>query len=177
MSIVLRALAATLPLLAVAGPAVAFEISSSAVSDGQWDKKYIGGKIVGCEGQNTSPPLTWKDLPDGTKSLALTLYDPDALTGSGLWHWQVWNIPVSIAGFEEGKVPRGAVEGTGDLQRRGYIGPCPRPGSGVHHYTFTLYAIKVPTLKIPRGATRALVGYNLNTNAIAKATVRYSYQR
>jgi Raf kinase inhibitor-like YbhB/YbcL family protein len=172
-----RLAAAAMTFLAVAGSAAAFEISSPSVSDGKWEKKYIGNKIVGCDGQNIAPSLTWNDVPEGTKSLALTLYDPDALTGSGLWHWQVWNIPPSVTRFEEGKVPRGAIEGTADLNRRGYIGPCPRPGSGVHHYTFTLYAIKTPKLTIPRSSTPAMVGYNLNTNAIAKATVTYAYQR
>jgi hypothetical protein len=166
--------AAAVFVLAAAGSAAAFEISSSSVSDGKWDKKYIGDGVTGCDGQSISPALSWKDLPEGTQSLALTLYDPDAPTGSGWWHWQVWNIPVKTTGLEEGKVPRGAVEGLGDVHQHGYHGPCPPPGTGLHHFVFTLYAIKVPKLKIPRGSTPAFIGFNLNGNAIAKATVTYT---
>ena len=167
-------------LLAV-GSAAAFEISSSSVSDGKWDKKYIGNKLVGCDGQNISPPLTWKDLPAGTKSLALTLYDPDALTGSGLWHWQVWNIPATATGLPEGagsqgstNLPEGAVQGKGDAGRPGYLGACPPPGTGLHHYTFTLFALKVDKLAVDPNASGAFIGYNLNGNALAKATAVYS---
>jgi len=174
--IALRFGAAVALVLAGVGSAAAFEVSSSSVSDGKWDKKYWGDKISGCDGQNVSPALSWKDLPDGTKSLAVTLYDPDAPTGSGWWHWQMWNIDPSVTGFEEGKVPKRVALGGGDVHRRGYLGPCPPPGTGTHHYIFTVYAIKEPKLKIPRGATPAFVGYNLNANTIAKATVTYTLE-
>jgi len=169
----------TLAILATsASMAFAFEISSSSVSDGHWDKKFIADKIAGCDGGNVSPALSWKDPPAGTKSFGLTLYDPEAPTGSGWWHWQVWNIPANVTGFEEGKVPDGVVQGKGDIGRIGYLGPCPPPGSGVHHYTFTIYALKVDKLDLdPNTASGAFVGYNLNGNAIAKATVVYGYQQ
>ena len=165
-------------LVASASVAFAFEISSSSVSDGHWDKKYIADKIAGCDGGNVSPALAWKDPPAGTKSFGLTLYDPEAPTGSGWWHWQVWNIPASVTGFEEGKVPDGVVQGKGDIGRIGYLGPCPPQGSGVHPYTFTIYALKVDKLELdPNAASGAFVGYNLNGNAIAKAEVVYGYQQ
>lgn len=158
-----------------ASTAIAFEISSSSVSDGKWDKKFFADKIAGCDGGNVSPTLSWKDPPAGTKSFALTLYDPDAPTGSGWWHWQVWNIPATATGFEEGKVPAGVVEGKGDIGRPGYLGACPPSGTGVHHYTFTLYAMNVDKLDLdPLGASGAYVGYNLNGNAIGKTTVVYT---
>src|SRR5207342_1995658 len=97
--------------------ALAFEITSSSVSDGKWDKKYFADKIAGCDGGNISPALSWKDAPAGTKSFGLTRYDPDAPTGSGWWHWQAWNIPATVSGFEEGKVPDGVVQGKGDIGR------------------------------------------------------------
>ena len=159
-------------------PSFAFELSSSSVSDGKWDKKYFGDKISGCDGGNVSPALSWKDAPKGTKSFGLTLYDPDAPTGSGWWHWQVWNIPPTATGFDEGKVPAGPIQGKGDIGRQGYLGPCISPGSGVHHYTFTLYALKVDKLDIdPNTASGAFVGYTLNGNALAKATVTYTFQK
>ena len=166
---------ATAVVIVNASLAFAFEISSSSVSDGKWDKKFFADKIAGCDGGNVSPALSWKDPPAGTKSFALTLYDPDAPTGSGWWHWQVWNIPANATGFEEGKVPAGVVQGKGDIGRPGYLGPCPPPGTGVHHYTFTLYALKVDKLDLdPMGASGAYVGYNLNGNALGKATVIYT---
>jgi Raf kinase inhibitor-like YbhB/YbcL family protein len=164
--------------LATVVTASAFEISSSSISDGNWDKKFIADNIVGCDGGNVSPALAWQDPPAGTKSFGLTVYDPDAPTGSGWWHWQVWNIPADVTGFEEGKVPDSAVQGKGDIGRVGYLGPCPPPGSGVHRYVFTIYALKVDKLDIdPAAASGAYVGFNLNGNAIEKATVTYGYEQ
>jgi Raf kinase inhibitor-like YbhB/YbcL family protein len=87
----------------------------------------------------------------------------------------VWNIPATVTGFEEGKVPAGIVQGKGDLGRPGYLGPCPPPGSGMHHYKFTLYALKVDKLDLdPMAASGAYVGMTLIGNAIAKATAVYT---
>jgi Raf kinase inhibitor-like YbhB/YbcL family protein len=166
-----------LALLAGAAPAFAFEISSSSVSDGKWANKYVADKIAGCGGGNVSPALTWKDAPAGTKSFALTLFDPDAPSGSGFWHWQVWNIPANVSGFKEGKVPSAAVQGKGDIGRTGYLGPCPPPGTGAHHYKFTLYAMSVDKLGLnPDTASVASISDALNAKAIAKATAVYAGQ-
>jgi Raf kinase inhibitor-like YbhB/YbcL family protein len=165
---------AAISLVAGIGPAIAFDISSSSVTDGKWDKKYFADAIAGCDGGNVSPAVSWKDPPTGTKSFALTLYDPDAPTGSGWWHWQVWNIGPTVTGFAEGQVPAGVAQGKGDVGRRGYLGPCPPPGSGPHRYVFTIYALKVDKLDVdPANASGAFVGYNINGNAIAKASVTY----
>jgi Raf kinase inhibitor-like YbhB/YbcL family protein len=175
------ALRACLISVAVAASTVtvsAFEISSPSVSDGKWDQKFLADKITGCDGQNVSPAVAWKDIPAGTKSLALTLYDPDAPSGSGWWHWQAWNIPVTMTGFDEGNVPIGVIEGKGDIGRQGYLGPCLQAGSGVHHYTFTIYALKVDKLDLdPSAVSGAFVGYNLNGAALGKATVTYTFQK
>src|SRR4051812_44250705 len=119
---------AALIVAGLAAPASAFEISSSSVSDGKWDNKYIADKAAGCPGQNVSIALEWKDPPAGTKSFMLTMYDPDALgNGVGWWHWQVWNIPASTTGLPEGAgskdgkgLPKGAKQGKGDIGRTGY---------------------------------------------------------
>src|SRR6478735_533109 len=102
MTLTLKLAASAVLIAASASGAFAFEISSSSVSDGKWDKKFFADKIAGCDGANVSPAVSWKDPPAGTKSFALTLYDPDAPTGSGWWHWQVWNIPADVHGFDEG---------------------------------------------------------------------------
>ena len=164
-------------IMASAVPALAFEISSSSVSDGKWDKKFVADAAAGCMGGNVSPALTWKDPPAGTKSFAITMYDPDAPTGSGFWHWQVWDIPATVTSFAEGKVPAGVVQGKGDLGRVGYTGPCPPPGSGVHHYQITVYALKVDKLGVDPNASGAMVGFNLNGNLLGKASVVYGYQQ
>ena len=167
-----------LALLASGVPAFAFEITSSSISDGKWAKKYVADKIAGCDGGNVSPALAWKDPPAGTKSFALTLFDPDAPSGSGFWHWQVWNIPAGATGFAEGKVPSGTVQGKGDIGRTGYLGPCPPPGSGVHHYTLTLYALSVGKLDLdPHTSSNASISAALNGKAIAKATAVYAYRQ
>jgi len=112
---------AAVAFLASLAPALAFEISSQSLSDGKWASKYIGDEIVGCSGGNVSPAITWKDPPTGTKSFGLTLFDPDAPTGRGFWHWLVWNIPATATGVSEGKVPSGAIQGRTDAGRAGYI--------------------------------------------------------
>jgi Raf kinase inhibitor-like YbhB/YbcL family protein len=167
-----------LALIASSAQAYAFEISGSSVSDGKWARKYVADSIAGCDGGNISPALAWKDPPAGTKSFALTLFDPDAPSGSGFWHWQVWNIPAGATGFAEGKVPSGAVQGKGDIGRTGYLGPCPPPGSGVHHYRFTLYALSVGKLDLdPDTSTNASVSAALDGKAIAKANAVYRYRQ
>ena len=167
------------------GSALAFEISSPSVSDGNWDQKYIADKAAGCDGQNVSIALEWKDAPAGTKSYMLTMYDPDALGGGmGWWHWQVWNIPADATGLAEGAgsktgkgLPKGAVQGKGDLGRTGYLGPCPPPGSGVHHYVITLYAMKEAKLETEGNATPTMMTADAMRDSLAKATVTYTYSR
>jgi Raf kinase inhibitor-like YbhB/YbcL family protein len=168
---------AAIALLVGAAPALAFQISSSSVSNGKWDKKFIANAAAGCDGGNISPALTWKDPPAGTKSFAITLYDPDAPTGSGWWHWQVWNIPATVTSFAEGQVPAGVAQSKGDVGQAAYLGPCPPTGSAAHRYIFTVYALKVEKLDIDPNASAALVGFNLNGNAVGKASVTYTYKR
>jgi Raf kinase inhibitor-like YbhB/YbcL family protein len=136
---------------------------------------------MGCTGQNISPTLRWSNAPAGTKSFAVTAYDPDAPTGSGWWHWVVYNIPATAtelaagAGNPNGRsLPRGAVQGTTDFGTRGYGGPCPPPGPA-HHYHFTVFALKVDKIDVPGNATAAMVGFNLNANKLATARVTGLY--
>ncbi len=138
----------------------------------------------GCTGGNVSPELSWSGAPAATKSFAVTCYDPDAPTGSGWWHWQVFDLPASVtklargAGAPEGKAaPPGARQGPNDYGARGYGGPCPPPGDEPHHYVFTVFALKVEKLAVGEGASAAAIGFNLNANAIAKATVTGYYGR
>jgi Raf kinase inhibitor-like YbhB/YbcL family protein len=134
----------------------------------------------GCEGANTSPELTWSNAPVGTKSFAVTVYDPDAPTGSGWWHWTVVNIPASVSGLTRdagSHLPKGAIQGRNDYGQAAFGGVCPPQGDKPHHYQFTVWALKVDKLPLDETASGALVGYMLNANALAKATLTPVYQR
>jgi hypothetical protein len=138
---------------------------------------------MGCTGQNISPTLQWSNAPAGTKSFAVTAYDPDAPTGSGWWHWVVYNIPATTTSLQAGagnsngrSLPSGAAQGNTDFGSRGYGGPCPPPGKP-HHYHFTVFALKVDKIDIPNNSTAAFVGFNLNANKLATARVTGLYGR
>jgi len=137
---------------------------------------------MGCSGQNISPTLNWSGAPAGTKSFAVTAYDPDAPTGSGWWHWVMYNIPATATGLTAGagnnrNAPSGSQEGNTDFGTKGYGGPCPPAGDKPHHYHFKVFALKVDKLDVPGNATAAYVGYNLNANKLATATVTGLYAR
>lgn len=134
-----------------------------------------------CGGKNLSPALHWSGAPEGTRSYAITVYDPDAPTGSGWWHWLVYNIPATSSQLPRGAgssvhaLPSGAAQGVNDYSQVGYGGPCPPAGSGAHHYVFTLYALKVARLDLNANASGALIGFNLNANMLAKASFTATY--
>jgi Raf kinase inhibitor-like YbhB/YbcL family protein len=137
---------------------------------------------MGCSGQNISPALQWYNPPAGTKSYAVTAYDPDAPTGSGWWHWVMYNIPAGTTGLPAGagngrNAPRGSAQGQTDFGTKGYGGPCPPVGDRPHHYQFTVFALKVDRLDIPGNATAAYVGFNLNANKLGTARVNALYAR
>ena len=167
-----------LTLFAATAAAAPFKLTSKDFKDGGTisDKQVFNS--FGCSGGNVSPELEWSNPPAGTKSFALMVHDPDAPTGSGWWHWVVYNIPADAKEIPAGgPLPQGAVEGKTDFGKPGWGGPCPPPGSGNHHYQFTLFALKVDKLDIPADATAAFVGYNVNANAIGKAKLTGLYGR
>ena len=137
---------------------------------------------MGCNGQNISPALEWSGAPAGTKSFAVTMYDPDAPTGSGWWHWVMYNIPASTTGLVAGagngrNAPSGSAQGATDFGTKGYGGPCPPAGDKPHHYHITVFALKVDKLDVPSNATAAYIGFNLNANKLATARVTGLYAR
>ena len=130
----------------------------------------------GCDGANRSPQLAWSGAPQGTKSFALTCYDPDAPTGSGFWHWAVANIPADVnelpldAGKPAGGgLPKGAVQMRNDTGQPGYAGPCPPQGDHPHRYLFTLFAVKEESLPVTADTSCAVVGFQLHFNTLEKA--------
>ena len=177
-------LCTTLALIAFAGPAWAFEISSPAVGkNGIIPDKYTANAF-GCSGGNVSLPLEWKNVPKEAKSLTLTMYDPDAPTGSGFWHWEVANMPPSTTELAEGageagnaKLPKGAIQARNDAGTAAYFGPCPPKGDKPHRYIFTIFAVKTDKLDVDANASGAVVGFNLHFNTLSKASVTYRYGR
>ena len=180
-----RSLTAVLTVAALGSAAgKEFKLTSPDVHQGKSITMAQVFNGMGCTGQNISPALAWSDAPAGTKSFAITVYDPDAPTGSGWWHWVVYNIPAATTSLPAGAgdasknlLPAGAVQGNTDFGAPGYGGPCPPPGSKVHHYQFTVFALKVEKLDLPAGATAAYVGFNLRANMIAKAELTALYKR
>ena len=144
------------------------------------DQVYSG---FGCSGKNISPALSWKGAPHATKSFALTVYDPDAPTGSGWWHWVLYNIPADVselptgAGSAGGKLPEGAAQGHTDFGTSGFGGACPPAGDKPHRYIFTVYALKVDKISVPDEASAAMVGFMIHANTLAKASLTTHYGR
>lgn len=124
----------------------------------------------GCGGQNVSPELSWSEVPEGTTSFAISIYDPDAPTGSGWWHWVAVDVPASFGGLPEGaKLPEASREWVNDFGYVGYGGPCPPPGPA-HHYIHTVYAMPMEKLPVPDTATSAQVRFTILANALASAS-------
>jgi len=136
----------------------------------------------GCTGENKSPELHWTNAPKGTKSFAITVYDPDAPTGSGWWHWLVVNIPkttTSVANnaSAQGTLPKGAIETVTDYGSASFGGACPPEGDKAHTYIFTVYALDVEKLEVTDKSDSALVGYMINQHVLQKASMVSYYQR
>jgi len=126
---------------------------------------------------NASPHLKWSGAPEGTKSYAVTCYDPDAPTGSGFWHWTVANIPADVSELPAGgPVPTGAVEGRTDFGAPGFGGAAPPPGHGPHRYIFTVFAVDTDKLDVTPDNSGAVFGFNLHFHTLAKATITATYE-
>jgi Raf kinase inhibitor-like YbhB/YbcL family protein len=160
-----------------------FELRSADLQEGGVVAKAQVYKGGGCSGENISPELEWSNAPAGTKSFAVTLYDPDAPTGSGWWHWVMYNIPASVsrlpagAGDPSRQWMPGVAMGTTDFGTKGYGGPCPPKGDPAHHYVFTVHALDVEKLAVPDDATAAMIGFNLNAHRLDSATLTGVYAR
>jgi Raf kinase inhibitor-like YbhB/YbcL family protein len=152
--------------------------------------KDLGGQFTldhvftGCGGKNISPELHWSNAPAGTKSFAVLMHDESAPTGSGWWHWLVFDLPSNTtnlpsgAGTADGKnLPAKAIQANTDYGTAGYGGPCPPEGHGWHKYTFTVYALNVDKLGIDAKANAATVGFMVNANTIEKASIVAYYKR
>jgi Raf kinase inhibitor-like YbhB/YbcL family protein len=178
---IFRSTLSALLVFGLSAPAFGFELQSPSLAAGTWAQKYLAKE---CGGSNVSPALAWKDPPAGTKSFVVTLFDRDALDGFGWWHWQVLKIPPTITALPEGAgakgskaMPKGAVQGKADLGRAGYLGPCPDEGTGVHHYVFTIYALKEAEAETERDASPGMILADVMRESLGKASVTYTYSR
>jgi len=169
-------------VLSPIGFASGFELSSPHLKSGGTVPDENVFNSFGCTGSNISPELTWTDPPKEAMSFALTVYDPDAPTGSGWWHWTVFNIPASARKLSKGESfksskLKGSIEGRTDYGKPGYGGPCPPEGDKPHRYIFTLYAMKDSKLKLNNDSSGAMVGFTLNAKMIAKTSFTAKYGR
>lgn len=181
-----------IPLLLL--PALVLSLSVSAQRPATFTliSNDVGGQATmrqvfnsfGCTGENISPQLSWANAPEGTKSFAITVYDPDAPTGSGWWHWLAFDLPATTKELPSGAgtsgepgMPAEAVQSRTDFGGPGYGGPCPPPGHGPHQYMVTVYALKTDKLGLDANATPAVVGFTLNSQMLAKASIVFYYGR
>ena len=161
-------------LLSHLGFSQTFTLKSKDIGGQATQKEFFNG--MGCTGQNISPELSWENAPAGTQYYAVTMYDKDAPTGSGFWHWVVFNIPSGVSSLQANAgdiskniAPKEAIQSMTDFGKAGYGGPCPPPGAP-HQYLITVYALK-NRIELDKNAMPAIVGFYLNQNMLAKASI------
>ena len=155
-----------------------FDLTSEDVQEGEELQVPQLSGLFGAGGEDVSPQLSWNGFPDGTKSFAVTCYDPEAPTASGFWHWAIADVPANVtelargAGDEQGSgLPAGAFQLRNDAGVRQYVGAAPPRGHGRHHYYFVVHAVDVESLGIDKDASPAFLGFNLFSHALARATI------
>ncbi len=161
-----------------------FELSSPEIKAGSTIPKSFEFNGFGCSGDNKSPALKWSGAPKDTRSFAVTVYDPDAPTGSGWWHWVVFNIPADVTelaanagALNSTTLPKGAIQGHSDYGSAAWGGTCPPQGDKPHRYIFTVYALKTDKIDVSADATAALTGYMIHANMLGKASFTATYGR
>ena len=157
-----------------------FQLRSDDLQDGARMPMAQVANIMGHQGSNISPHLAWSGAPEGTRSFVLSVFDPDAPTGSGWWHWNVVNIPAGVQALPRGcgsgrsALPAGAVQTRGDTGTSSYTGAAPPPGPA-HRYIFTLHALKVDSLPLDEHASGAMVGFMVHMNTLGQASLTVHY--
>ncbi|NYE96025.1 hypothetical protein FHU41_002275 [Psychromicrobium silvestre] len=162
-----------------------FELSSESFGEGDTLPDAQTSGMMGIPGgADESPQLSWSGFPEETKSFAVTVYDPDAPTASGFWHWAVFNIPASVTFLPAGAgtpssalLPEGAVTLKNDAGIPGYVGAAPPAGHGPHRYMVVVHALNVAELEIDAEASPAYLGFNIFSHAIARARVTGTFSQ
>jgi Raf kinase inhibitor-like YbhB/YbcL family protein len=179
------AMTACITLLLSAGALAAdFKLTSTDIGPDKPLAQDFVFSGFGCTGGNLSPQLSWTGSPAGTRSYAVTLFDPDAIQGRGFWHWMMVNIPASTtalardAGKSDGsKLPSGASQVKNGFRQTGYSGSCPPPSDDPHGYVMSVYALKVEKLDVPADATSASILTTIESNSLGKASITYHFGR
>ncbi len=161
-----------------------FDVASSDLSNGEGiAERFIADAGFGLDGENRSPNLSWSGHPSGTRSFAVTCFDPDAPTGSGFWHWVLFDIPATVTELATGAasgdcagLPEGAIHARNDTGNTCYTGPFPPPGHGPHRYLFAVHALSVPTLGLDASASPAVVGFTMADPTLARAVLSATYE-
>lgn len=161
-----------------------FTVTSTDIADGgTLPMPHVSG-VMGAGGEDRSPQLSWSGFPEGTRSFAVTVYDPDAPTASGFWHWAVANIPASVTELPSGAgskdapaLPQGAVQLANDGGFAGYVGAAPPAGHGPHRYFVVVHAVDTETLAVDADARPAVLGFNLFSHTLARATLVVTYEQ
>ena len=164
------------------GQVPSFDLTSTDITDGaELSTPQLSGKM-GAGGADQSPQLTWSGFPPETRSFAVTMYDPDAPTTSGFWHWAVANIPAPVtelpadAGSKDApQLPDGAVQLRNDGGFAGYVGAAPPAGHGPHRYFVVVHAVGSEALDVDGDASPAVLGFNLFFHTLARATLVVTY--
>lgn len=161
-----------------------FRLNSPDIAANGTIAKHFEFNGFGCTGDNKSPALQWHNPPKGTQSFAVTVYDPDAPTGSGWWHWSVINLPADTLSLPadagalgDANLPKGASQIRIDYGVAAWGGMCPPEGDKPHRYIFKVHALKTPRLELPPDATAALAGYMINANSLGTASFVARYGR
>jgi Raf kinase inhibitor-like YbhB/YbcL family protein len=161
-----------------------FEVTSDDVGEGETLAMPQVSGIFGAGGEDISPHLRWAGAPKETKSYSVTCFDPDAPTGSGFWHWVVYDIPADVselvtgAGSQDGSaLPAGAKQLKNDAGLFGYLGSAPPAGHGTHRYMFAVHALNVASLPVTEDVTPAICGFNMFGTTIGRATVTPVYEQ
>jgi len=165
-------------------PVPVLTLTSDDIEDGKRLPNAHVADIMGCTGDNQSPHLRWTGAPAETKSFAVTCFDPDAPTGSGFWHWVLFDIPATVTELPRGAgsggmigLPSGAIHARNDTGAPGYVGAAPPPGHGEHRYVFAVHALGLPTLGLDASATPAFVGFTLTFNTLARGVIVATFER
>lgn len=166
-------------------PTVAsFTLTSDDLVDGAQLAPPQRSGMMGAGGEDRSPQLSWSGFPENTRSFAVTVYDPDAPTASGFWHWAVANIPVTTtslpagAGSPEGEgLPAGALQLRNDAGMANFVGAAPPAGHGPHHYYVVVHALDVERLDLSADASPAYLGFHLFMHSLARATLVGTYEQ
>jgi Raf kinase inhibitor-like YbhB/YbcL family protein len=153
-----------------------FSLTSSVMIDGGPLAAAQYG--AGAGGANVSPDLHWSGFPAETQSFAVTVFDPDAPTGSGYWHWAVFNLPADVTDLATGAgvensvlMPAGSVVMPNEERTPAFVGAGPPPGTGTHRYQFVVHALDVATLDVDPQGTPAVLGFNVHFHTLARAVL------